>query len=459
MRGFNLSNGFVRFFYNAANKVGGIFVRNENEIKLIIDSYFEGLSMLKCLKNNRSSLFYQFDQDDVDALKASAYEFTQMIGKMSHVRNPDLFYAHFQYGVGNNFSWEPDSLTRFKGYDPKEFLSEIFKLSFQPNPEVEEINHRLGLALSDSAALSDEQLKAKAGQLFSVEDTSLLVDPDQSILYTKINHGYWEFLLNSFVDIQSDGRFRDLSGMGYPESWRVSGFHAALFDAFESIANELVDESSLKIGVSLSAGDRPYEQTISSDFVQMSRGALAGLTGFIEALDFNQPIRLFEGSAPRDMLKDNAYEDFFGVQLNSLDAVLLLIPPGLKGLEFPKYKGPTYTIVIPGQTVHETYRVSLPTVIGMVQRIKKKHRRVAIITQSAVLAPLVAIYIYLLFKGDSDNISFFDLGRILDVSRPELVANWPSLSWVVKSDLHIEVQKSLRIRSLENPFGLCSLVE
>lgn len=453
---------------------------NKKEVGLILECYFEGRALLESNQKVNTSLYFEFQDNNIEISKSQAYDFVHGPGKLSHVRNPDLFYALFQYGIKNNFSWNSKRLKEFKKIaDPKEFLSKICKDSLPDQAAVASINKKLKKSISKNIHSSDEELKEKANNLFSIKNTSLILREKSRIIYTKINHGYWEFLLNSFLnenELKKGGywkgllkktpsekpissRFRDLSYSSYPESWKTSGFHAVLHDGFDSVFRGGFDNSVLKIGVSLSAGDKPYSDTMSSEFTPSSRGALAGLNGFLESLGLNEPIELFEGSAPRDMIKDNTYKEFFDSQLNSYDALILIVPPGLKKLEFSNYKGITYKMTIPGQTVHETYRVSVPVIMGMINKLRKKHKRIGVLTQSAVLAPLVSIYIYHLFNDPSDDISFFDLGRILDISRPELIKDFPSLAWVVKQNLHFDVHKSFKLNESEENFHLCNLID
>lgn len=442
---------------NIINNVSNKNIKmNETEVELIIDSYFDGLCIIN--KNNSvgTPFFPEINKSNIDKLKSSAYSFVSQVGKPSYLKNPDLFYLILQYGVLNRFEWKDRELDKYTKLNPKEFVLELLNNSFLEDEISESINKELGLSLSSQIGLSDEQLKSKANQLLSVEDVSLLTD-DENIIYTKINHGYWEFLLNSFVSIESTDKYRDLSLSPHPESWKKSGFHAILFDAIRTIADEKDNDDRLKVAVSLSAGDKAYKNTISSDLSAVSRGALVGLLAFIEALGLNNAISLYDGCAPRNMIKNNEFDVFFGSQLDAFDAVLLIVPPGLKCLDFPCYKGKVYTLSIPGQIVHETVRVLIPVILGVLDRLINKHRSVCVITQSAVLAPLAAIYIHKMFGNKSRSISFFDLGRILDISRPELATTVPTLSWVYKSGRHHELSKKIRISESNCNFWLFGL--
>ncbi len=117
------------------------------------------------------------------------------------------------------------------------------------------------------------------------------------------------------------------------------------------------------------------------------------MLGFIDALKAENKIKLYDGCSPRDLIKDHIFEEFFGSQLNTYDAVLLIVPPGQKKLDFPNFTGETSVVVIPGQIVHETCRMTIPVIIGFISNMLKKYKRICILTQSAVLSPLLAIYI------------------------------------------------------------------
>ena len=420
------------------------------DVEYIISRFFEGYFLLQSHKDFKASDFFG-EIAVCDNNKPEVSDFIVSIDKKSHWQSPDLFYAMLQYGVVANFSWPSEKLRFFKTLEPHEFVSKMLSSAYKSFPYQDDTYEKLKKSVSKYTNICDESLKSSVANLFSVEAIDLA--SHSPMLYAKVNHGYWEFLLNSVSD-ELDSAYRDLSSSSYPVSWRDSGFHMALFHAFSLALSKQAYSEHLKIGVGLSAGDEPFKKTMGSELSVSSRGALTGLCGFVDAFNFKESVKLYEGTAPRDMIKNGDYKRFFSEELNQFDAVLMIVPPGLKSLELPSYMGEINVLPIPGQVVHETYRVLVPIVLGIVNRLRKSHRNLCVITQSAVLAPLLAIYITAFLNDEKKNISFYDLGRVLDISRPDLVSNFPSLKWVVKSGLHHDIYNYFRLDSSERDVGL-----
>jgi len=369
------------------------------------------------------------------------------IGKPAYLKNPDLFFALLQYGVICDQSWETRPLDD-KSAEPKDLLVQILK-TLTLSDRSDALNGQLRNSVQSQFCDDDEELNQRAWQRISIQNQSLL-GQNQPFLYTKINHGYWEFLLNSYVDVVNRDRYRDLSHSPHPASWRDTGFHVALLDALRT------QPSKTHVGVSLSAGDRPFSESLGSKIDPIARGALNGLLGFLDALDSSHSYTLFEGSAPRDLLKDRQYGTFFQDELNAYEAILLMVPPTLRSLNFPLYKGSVHRLAIPAQIVHETYRVVLPTLLGCLEQLRQRHQNVCVITQSAVFAPLAAIAIEQVANTHAKlgAVSFFDLGRVLDVVRPDTLKNYASLAWVVRTGLDEKLSSYIKLEQNTPNFGV-----
>jgi hypothetical protein len=424
-------------------------------MEVVVEEFFDGLKLIRDQNKFDRSFYYDFGYND-DQERGDAKRFLSKIGRRNYLRNPDLFYSLLQYGAYREFQCGQAGLNYLRLLQPKEYLKRLLEGSFNKSTAIDSVYNILGGHIRKQMLFSDEELKRNAEDYFIVESTSLTSD-EHPVIYSKINHGYWEFLLNGFADIDGDERYRDLSKSLLTKALKDSGFHAILFDAFKSLGVDGFDSPELKIGVSLTAGNIPHKETVATELTAGSRGALVGLSSLLSALENTSPIRLYEGAAPRDMIKDGTFKDFFDSQLNSFDAVLLLVPPGFKAMQFPKYRGRVHCVTVPAQVVHDTSRVLIPVIMSVVSKLSRKYERLCVITQSAVLAPLVAVYVYQLLKPGKNNVSFFDLGRVLDVTRPEVVSNYPSLSWVIRNKLHYEIMGYMKLETEQDPFGLCSL--
>ena len=87
---------------------------NQPKIKMIVDKYFDGLALLNTIPSINKSLFFDYNQNEIDNLKPLIYEFVQQIKNRNYSRNPGLFYALLQLCFALNCQWDKTQLAKYK---------------------------------------------------------------------------------------------------------------------------------------------------------------------------------------------------------------------------------------------------------------------------------------------------------------------------------------------------------
>jgi len=148
---------------------------------------------------------------------------------------------------------------------------------------------------------------------------------------------------------------------------------------------------------------------------------MAGALTFFKAISKQASIPFGDGSEAKSLI-DNRESDLFADKyVRDADAVLFVVPPHLRNITIRGFDSAVYRMLIPINLAHETWRISLPIYHAVIRELMAKHKRVVVLTQSAVLAPVLGLSM----RGPENEgslVRFFDLGRVLDVAAPEIVS-------------------------------------
>ncbi|MEW6989406.1 hypothetical protein AADZ91_01845 [Colwelliaceae bacterium 6441] len=426
-----------------------MFNDKHNQIETIVDMYQLGLSVISEDNHANDKCFYRTQHDKNKKMYKEVIKFIISDERNSHLMNPDLFYLSFQLGLHNDFVENLSAFNTKFEYTPQNFINTAVSVmpSLIDSDEQEQVFSENYQSLD---LLTDEMLKEQAKLILKISDIELS-NQSASTIFTKVNHGHWEFLLNSFLDISDYNKYRDLTRKSYPISLKFCGFHSLFSQSFRYFM-EPETNGRVKVAVGINAGERSLYSALEMPFTPCIRGALVGLLGFINTIKNTPEVSFYDGSATRDFLKNGEYKKFFKQSLSEYDALLLLVPPGLKGLSFPSFKGKVHHLIMPGQVVQELYRVLIPTVIGGITNLTKKHKKICILVQAAAFAPLLAYYIDAVFKPLGIEVALFDLGRVFDVVKPELIEKTPSLKWT--QDMFEEISECFELKPENAKFTL-----
>lgn len=348
--------------------------------------------------------------------------------------SPDYFYAAMHAGLANGFNLDGDTIQPIlnllgTGGYPKDLLVATYP-KFNTDTSLEE---RFNSEAHSLSTLDDDQLKTTVTKQFSISYRPLLESPsNKSFIFTKINHGYWEHFLSIYAKSYSEraavGGYRALERDGYLLRYSSSGFDRVLAHVLQKMlehqsVNDTDDRVVRRLSLSFCAGEKPCSVTLKRPLTPVARAAMSGALTFFKSITNYTPLVMGDGSEAKSLIDNRETSAFVDKCVRDADAVLFIVPPHLRDIEIKGLEGTVFKLIIPGSLAHETWRVSLPIYYAYIQDILSKHKRVTVLTQSAVLAPVLG----LVQEVDSlipegSVLRFFDLGRVLDVAVPEVVA-------------------------------------
>ena len=306
---------------------------------------------------------------------------------------------------------------------------------FQQGRRVREAAIVLALA-RQAAAVEPGTLHRIVAERIAIErQDRFACDPDRDFWYFKINHGFWEQLygIHGFVD---PTKMRFTASVRYREAYVDSGFAAALESlilAFARDDGQTITFPGMHFGMSLEAGNHDHE-TVLRRFSLPSPlrqavvlGATIGLLGVFDTLFGERRLRFADGSFPKRAAMEGTLRETLGAFARVADRVVFVVPPHLSGLALDGAAVPQECLLVPGGRVHACWAAALQAITGQILARLETDDRVLVITQSAVFAALLGLFLRAAKEAmalGGKQIFFFDLGQVLDSATPELGGIW-----------------------------------
>jgi hypothetical protein len=271
---------------------------------------------------------------------------------------------------------------------------------------------------------TDETLIAEArARLGMVEAPMTEALAKKAHVSIKVNHGYWEQMMSVVLrehDLPLHREFGELA----EQRFKTSGFASLLTTAFRrhllahgqaGDETATLDRPDCSFGLSLNAGDYASNRDLRTPMLAVARGALIGL---MSHFDVSLPARRFvvsDGGAAKQLVYAQQFEPFLKEVGATSDLVMLVVPTLLRSIRIPGWQGPTQTVVIPQQKVHELWPVVLPYLAGALTAAAARHRRITVLTQAAVMTAPVGFLFDHMNRESGLDVRYFDLGQVLNV--------------------------------------------
>lgn len=170
-----------------------------------------------------------------------------------------------------------------------------------------------------------------------------------------------------------------------------------------------------------------------------------GMLSFIDSLGKLDPIVFEDGASPRRMLIDGELARFMDEHVHAANACLVVGPDHLRRIAMPGFRGTLQFVATPRAYIHEEWRAVLPVMLGAIADLQARHGRVTVLAQGANFATMLAFGVDIALPPPArSDVSFFDLGRVLDIADPEISGRWPSLARIVTSQ-GPEIAKHLNV--------------
>jgi hypothetical protein len=258
---------------------------------------------------------------------------------------------------------------------------------------------------------------------------------DAEVCYVKINHGFWEQIYALFGASDSE-RMRIQNPAQFRTRYVESAFLDALILALKRTARP--DEQRLRFpgmhfGVSLISGSEDHHEVIATFAERRGAlrpivlGAAIGMVAWWETLFPGLKPEFYDGSFPKRGLTTGALQRALHAAARRSERIVFVVPPHLAGIRLGVAGIEQETVIIPPETVHESWASCLSVAAGHVLARLAKDGRVLVITQSAVFSALLGTFLIdarrqLLPPGA--RLMFFDLGQALDVATPATGGHW-----------------------------------
>lgn len=289
-----------------------------------------------------------------------------------------------------------------------------------------------------AAAVNPELLHRIVGERIIIEPQDAFpCDPDADFWYFKINHGYWEQLYGIHGAPDPLTR-RFATPARYREAYEDSGFAAALHSLIVGAGRDdgrTVSFPGVEFGMSLEAGNHDHRTVLGRFATQppplqaIALGATIGLLGVFDGLFGERRLRFADGSFPKRAAMGGSLRGTLSAFAAAADRVVFVVPPHLRGLTLDGADVPQECLPVPGTRVHECWAAALDATCRHVLARLETDDRVLVITQSAVFAALLALFLRRVKESllpATKRISFFDLGQVIDSATPETGGVWIS---------------------------------
>lgn len=312
------------------------------------------------------------------------------------------------------------------------------------------------------SSLSDSEIQNEFSGKFIFDGKDLMDLPEnESIFFSKVNHGYWEYM-RAVYDIPKQGqsKFRSIELPSKVRRLRTSGVTQAWgWQIAQYLSNLNIPDSKQKIAlhVSLTPGTEHPLISINKPLNDVTRGAAVGLLSMFESVSSDgRPYLVGDGSNTRDLIEKKQLMGFFEKYIVGTEACLFVTPPHLKDIDFVNYDGERYKFILPPTLINETWVSVTAALLGYLARLCEKHASITILTQGASIASLVSLLLADMQVFRNTKIRFFDLGRVLDVTFPEMLQ---TQAWAMQNkDAYVAEGRKVFRQVASNNFVLASTV-
>lgn len=298
-----------------------------------------------------------------------------------------------------------------------------------------------------AAAVRPESLHRVVGERIAIAPQDRFAcDPTSDFWYFKINHGYWEQLygIHGAADPVTR-RFTDPAG--YRAAYAESGFSLALESLLVRQARDdghAVSFPGLEFGMSLEAGNHDHETVLRRfpdqppTLQTIALGATIGLLGTFDTLFGPRLLRFADGSFPKRAAVGGTLRETLSSFARAADRIVFVVPPHLRGLRLDVAEVPQECLPVPSRTVHQCWLAALHATCRHVLARLWTDDRVVVITQSAVFAALLGLFLRQAKDAllpRAKRVFFLDLGQVIDSATPDSGGVWISRHAVHDPDL------------------------
>jgi hypothetical protein len=334
-----------------------------------------------------------------------------------------------------------------------QLLVEKFDQLFEVKPNEDRLFARIG----ELCTLPATELVNEIKNRMFIEQLSVSeIFAARTFVFTKINHGYWEYLTSAARERACMEPLRQMRRNKLIERCRFTSLLASSLkrQAELSFAGDFQGTtfSSRKIsfGLSFNNGDFPTSREIRLPLGPITQGAMTGSLGFFDTYTRSDKYRFHDGGFGKILFWNGELGSFLSKIKDSSDALIFIVPQHLRKIAVRDWAGHSDTIVLPGQ-VHQLWPAVLPYVAGRLLQILDHFSRLTILVMiGPISTPLGILVDRMSARLPSAELRYFDLGQVLNiVTVPGNHEKGTGAPWVDRNDV-----RELTMRSQPIPIWL-----
>ena len=289
-------------------------------------------------------------------------------------------------------------------------------------------------------SLDDIGLVNFSGEHFSVSEVTGLHGLERDdIIFPKINHGFWEQLYTLFREGIEPRRMRVIEREPHSTRYLDSGMLDGLFTLVGLLAEpsgNSVSFGHVKFGFSLNNGDADHVsclrdfETSKPRLRKVYTGAAIGAAAFFSSMFGERRIHLADGCFGKKGLREGYLKAFLERRLSSVDKIVFVVPPHLKGICVPFGDTPVEEVLVSGQYVHEEWKETVIASARLILEQLDRDQNVLVFCQAGVVSGLLGLYLALARRSLGEKrgrLDYLDLGQVLDVANPDQGGPWVKL--------------------------------
>jgi hypothetical protein len=353
------------------------------------------------------------------------------------LRRHDFLFASIQYALIHGFN--ALSTLYHAEEDDKALLAALTWGNEIITPAIGDYADSFASACRQHFEQTDGALKEAFKAQINVEDKDIF-ELGRPSLYTKLNHGFWEFFLNSHIEITEEiadeKKLRYIANRERIKGERNSGFYIILqklLTAFYT-ADKQSNLKKVEFSIGLSAGNVSCSKVLDKPLNNVARGALKGMLSFMESIPQSQGYIYSDGVIPRNILVDGKLAQFSKQYILDSDICLIIAPAHLKDFKVKGFKGELSFLCLPSSSVHDSWCSVLAACLAQIEQACNEHKKVSVLVQGANFATLLTFAVaYLLNSEQLAKLNLWDLGRVLDICNDDILKRFPSFDEIRKN--------------------------
>lgn len=231
------------------------------------------------------------------------------------------------------------------------------------------------------------------------------------MIISKNNHGFWEKAVISLVGFKSNNL----------RSQNVGMLHSRLVESrvlpiIFMASNIACQNDEILIMRSLSTGSSPFSKILNQESEQLDsirRGVLLGYLSSLPNRVVKEKTKIIDSYNLNKFYESGGFKKILDKQVTEKTAILFFAPHHISELSLNTSSScDQYYLAISPSLAFQNWEIQITNFIVVIKELIKSYENIVVFFQGAALGPVISQY---LDSKKEWNVSFFDLGRLLDL--------------------------------------------